>query len=219
MRDGGGWNLNSPLTAVPEDIVQRIQGVTPRLVDSIRDSWLWSHCVSGVYFAKSGYRWLAQSSGGPPHSCDSWAWIWKLPLPTNIQFFAWQLCHDSLPVRVTLHQRGIPLSMVCPMFSVCDESSHHCLLECSHVQVKWGACGFHAITPRAPSQSMLQWLRQLVDHREVSVLIVMWIIWCARNVKVFEGAFGPNPELAAKFSSLNFHISKAFQRMDGPPSM
>lgn len=112
--DGGGWNLNLLMTPIPDDIVQQILGVTSWLVDSIQDTWVWNHCISGVYSARRGYRWLAQASRGTLQLGGSWAWIWKLPLPANIHFFAWQLCHDSLPVRVTLHHRGIPLSAACP---------------------------------------------------------------------------------------------------------
>lgn len=47
------------------------------------------------------------------------------------------------------------------------------------------------------------------------MLIAMWLIWCARNVKVFVGDSSPTQVMAAKYTSIHLHISQAFQQLEG----
>nr|ABN08764.1 hypothetical protein MtrDRAFT_AC160012g33v2 [Medicago truncatula] len=88
------------------------------------DVWVWTNRTSGIYSIQEGYQWLMGAHTSLLGE-ESWNWIWHLCVPSNIRFFLWQLCHDSVPFRSVLLSRN-----VC---SICNQGSEdmlHALYPC-----------------------------------------------------------------------------------------
>lgn len=133
----GDWHLESLYTALPLDIAQRVQQLTPYLVDGVRDVWRWNPSTDGVYSARSGYKWLLQNNHQQQHGEMSWNWLWKLPIPANAQFLLWQVCHGALPTRKILMQRGVCATNSCPLCNNQEEDVIHWIFTCRKVAHVW----------------------------------------------------------------------------------
>ncbi|PNY14872.1 ribonuclease H, partial [Trifolium pratense] len=99
----GSWNFQNLYTIVPDFARKEIVSLQPRIVNGIPDIWVWQSSSVGIYTVKDAYNWLLEPSGINNHS--NWQWIWRLTLPASIQFFIWQLAHDSIPTKAVLHHR------------------------------------------------------------------------------------------------------------------
>lgn len=139
---------------------------------TLLDVWIWANSMSGIYTVSSAYRWLHQQPA-PPHQARGWSWIWKTKLPTNIQFFLWQLGHLSLPLptRQTLSRRGIPCGNLCPTCGVMDESIVHYLFDCNVPAHLWSRFGVSA-TP-VNDNDVLAWVKSQHKQGGVGIPILL----------------------------------------------
>lgn len=89
------WHLEHLYTLLPQEVLDAISSLKPFLVDDLRDRWIWNPCRSGQYTVRSAYLWLSQLPGTDVEM-EPWHWIWKLKLPSNIQFFTckWAILHS-----------------------------------------------------------------------------------------------------------------------------
>ena len=177
--------LNLPLS--PE-IVTSVQELKPTIISTIADTWVWKDNLNGEYTAKSAYDWLL-SRKDDIVSLEKWNWIWKLPLSASVQFFIWQVCHNSIPSKHVLHHRGVNVSATCPCCNVEDESIPHCLILCSRAVAVWFGCGFpdvSSLCANNPSSNMRDIIQMLLSKIGSISPIIMWNLWCTRNKLVFD---------------------------------
>lgn len=131
----GSWHLHRLHTTLPLDIVTAIQQLAPCLVEDMTDTWTWLASPTGQYSVKTAYHWLHRSDH--PHIDGNWSWLWKLHIPANIQFFLWQFCHASTPVREVLSFRGVQLVGDCPCCNALPETLAHCFFTCPQAAQVW----------------------------------------------------------------------------------
>jgi len=112
--DANSWSLGSLYTILDSDTKQKISLLKPLLVGDMPDVWVWESVISGTYTTKDAYKWLLDPSRLHLQHIG-WSWIWRLKVPSNVHFFLWELCHDSIPVRVVLKRRSMIVSDVCPI--------------------------------------------------------------------------------------------------------
>ncbi|KAJ1388485.1 Reverse transcriptase zinc-binding domain [Sesbania bispinosa] len=134
--NGDNWELSKLHTTLPEFVINEIIQRRPFLDDSIQDTIVWKHSLSGPYTASSGYRWLL-TSARELHTHDSWRWVWKTPIPANLQFFICLIGWNALPTNNMLHARGGFIPVVCPLCHAAEESLPHCLLFCHIAREVW----------------------------------------------------------------------------------
>jgi hypothetical protein len=103
----------------------------------ILDVWVWTNCTSGVYFIQEGYQWLMGARTSLLGE-ESWNWIWRLCVPSNIRFFLWQLCYDSVPFRSVLLSHSLISYNVCSIFNQGSEDMLHALYPCPRAKDVWG---------------------------------------------------------------------------------
>ncbi|KAJ1417605.1 Reverse transcriptase zinc-binding domain [Sesbania bispinosa] len=126
------------------------------LFDGVPDTVIWGPEVSGEYSARSGYKWLSKLDTLTPHT--SWTWIWKAKAPENIKFMIWLICHNSLPTRSTLTQRGLPLDASCPWCNAAEETIAHSLCDCPTSNDIWMGVGLAKYGAASMSTPLLDWL-------------------------------------------------------------
>jgi hypothetical protein len=129
---------------------------------------------------KAGYKWLLKWNAREDEVV-SWKWIWRLTAPEKIKFLYWTVCHDVVPTRSLLHNRGMLDNNNCLRCLTSGESIMHCFRNCPFVKHLWFSLGFDNINFYLEN-SMVTWLRQgafSADNHLFSA--ALWWIWCARN--------------------------------------
>jgi hypothetical protein len=58
--------------------------------------------------------------------------------------------------------------------------------------------------------SLLQWSHDAIDKLAIIIPIIMWVIWCARNKKLFEDCNSSIHGLLAKVHSLHMDVLRAY---------
>jgi hypothetical protein len=209
--NNGEWNLQQLYTNIPQYVVDTIKSVQPCIVSDLADVWTWHNTSSGVYSTKDAYTWLLD----PMHinNITGWQWIWQLRLPTNIQFFIWQLVHDSIPTRATLHHRHVCSNNICPRCLTSAETVEHCLFLCDDSKSVWNRCGLHDILYTLPnSTDRLAWCKTMGKQYGNITFIIIWYNWCARNDFVFNQYRESVDTSIAKIHSLVLACAAAFNK-------
>ncbi|XP_039034126.1 uncharacterized protein LOC120170219 [Hibiscus syriacus] len=146
--------------------------------DSVKDFLAWSGNGAGLFSVKSYRQTLSSNS-----ECKfEWKkWVWTGLAPPRVQTFLWQVCHRKLAIRVELRKRGIPLdNVLCPL------------------------CGYLEETIPFPSSILGQTYGRIL-LLEVIPAVVLWSIWKARNLVVFDNG---NLDNTALFFFIRLRLAK-----------
>lgn len=210
--ENGNWQTQVFYTSIPHEVTQLLNQCVPCIADNVQDTWVWKGSILGTYSVKSVYRWLLNSCQDLDTNSLSWCRIWNLKLPSNIQFFLWQLCHAAIPTRVVLGSRGITTDTMCPRCGNATKTIDHCLFTCPNISQLWCALGLGDVT--APqdldTSTVLNWILSSVDAHGVLIPTLLWIGWCARNKYIFEEDNPTVVVLANRTMSLLQSIQSAF---------
>ena len=106
------------------------------------DEMFWPFTQHGNYNCKSRYQFLKELHDGPPSSdvqpnTSFWKKVWMLKVPNKIKNFVWRACKDSIPTKVNLRRRSIPIPTLCDRCSVEEETSLHALWSCKELDQVW----------------------------------------------------------------------------------
>ena len=85
---------------------------------------------------KVGYKWLLKWNASNDE-VGSWKWIWRLAAPEKIKFLFWTGCHDVVPTRSFLHNRGMLDTNNCLRCLNSGESIMHYFRDCPFVKHIW----------------------------------------------------------------------------------
>lgn len=77
------------------------------------------------------------SSSSSAQSQDVWKKIWKLRVPNKIRHFLWCVAKNSLPTKMNLKARYIPMDDTCDDYGDHVESILHCLWLCDQSRSVW----------------------------------------------------------------------------------
>ncbi|KAM6599952.1 hypothetical protein CsatA_019561 [Cannabis sativa] len=155
------------------------------------DFWYWSLNSSGVYKVKDAYNLLHKEDGLLLSSDEKRLWkiAWNINVPPKVLHFLWRSLSETLPTKVQLVSRHVPLDLRCPMCNFEDESIVHLLIECSFAQSCWHRSSLSANVLLGGKFS--NWFESSVlpsstEIREEAVMIC-WAIWNARNAYIWKG--------------------------------
>ncbi|EEE67720.1 hypothetical protein OsJ_25400 [Oryza sativa Japonica Group] len=122
-----------------------------------------------------------------PTCCSNWKFVWKNKAPPRVQFFAWLLAKDRLPMRVNLKKKNITPSDVCEICKIAPETAEHLFLHCSVAKAFWDLT--HA-NPNIPSMKALNLIQPPScipsEQYKCFYLLCFWRIWKHRNEVVFQ---------------------------------
>ncbi|XP_058726629.1 uncharacterized protein LOC131597991 [Vicia villosa] len=140
--------------------------------------------------------------------------LWKVPIPSNIQFFGWRLLLDQLPTRFQLFRRGVGdhLGVVCPMCFEDEESAVHLFFHCRIAVPIWsGVFAWLGIPAVVFPQSVMETFDVPIDLlqgifkkklRKVLWFAVTWIIWLSRNAIIFDDVRLDIPVIISQIKSI-----------------
>ena len=113
----------------------------------VEDLLIWPLTPTGDYSVRSAYRMLetnARSLSPGTSSSEGqskvWKGIWKIKTPNKVRHFIWRVAHDSLPTKVNLQHRHVPVKASCSMCDEPLESLIHCLWLCDLSSRKVRSC-------------------------------------------------------------------------------
>lgn len=77
---------------------------------------------------KTSHLYLVQRSELPP--CLNWKFIWNNKAPLKVQFFAWLLAKDRLPMKKNLYKKNIVSTPACDLCNSAKETASYLCLHC-----------------------------------------------------------------------------------------
>ncbi|KAE8725177.1 hypothetical protein F3Y22_tig00009009pilonHSYRG00196 [Hibiscus syriacus] len=181
------------------------------LIDAVDDFLIWSGSGDGLFSVKACRSALIRSSGGN----FQWKkWVWSGLAPPKVETFLWQLSHQKLAVRVELKKRGIPLEeLLCPLCQKEEETIHHLFMFCPVAWELWNLFinlwEVNTVLPKDPPSLLSSWSDLKASSSIWNFIpgVVMWTIWKARNLVVFEKW---NFERSTLFFICRFRLAKWF---------
>ncbi|KAF4382084.1 hypothetical protein F8388_001229 [Cannabis sativa] len=113
--------------------------------------------------------------------------IYQLNFPPNVLNFLWRASTNSLPTRINLSTKHVPIAATCPFCFAAPETILHVLVQCSFARSCWSKVPITGVVPDAMLFS--SWLEAgLVSWNSAEVLeagMVCWSIWNRRNELVW----------------------------------
>ena len=158
--------------------VQRILSI-PISQHDMPDFIAWSYTKNGMFSVRSAYfvEWNHQYGSRPRHSNGMgrstvnpiWSKIWKLSCPAKVKKFIWRTLHGTLPCRVTLANRHMKVTPICPTCFEGSEDTKHMLFLCSRAKEVWTRLGMDDIIDKAckvdlAGEAVLEYLLLLPDQ-------------------------------------------------------
>jgi len=184
------WDLGKLSQVLPPNLVSIVQGIPIPSTD-VPDSFCWGLTGSGNFSTKSATWQAHEHVSTNPHAWP-YKWLWNLNVMPKIRVFLWQLCHNSLPSRAILSQRGIQLDPSCPVCHTELEDTDHIFFHCPLAKQTWELATLHNWLPSnpfhsstLPARDQLHALALQKSPLLTRVALLLWSIWKARNNLTF----------------------------------
>ncbi|XP_030923317.1 uncharacterized protein LOC115950221 [Quercus lobata] len=154
------------------------------------DILIWPFTPDGVYFVKSGYRYLHElQQHGLPGPLDNsvltplWKKIWGLQVPNKVKHLAWKACKDSLPTKTNLVRKKVITEGCRDACKLHQEDVVHALFRCPTLQSVWRSrTQWNHSTLQACSSFTDIFEFIFVGNKEPDLFaVVLWTLWNRRN--------------------------------------
>jgi hypothetical protein len=187
------WNEPLVRQLFASDMAQSILN-TPLYHQIQRDELIWKAEKNGHYSVRSAYRICIEEVINNDHlrKPGYWSGIWRLKVPPRVKNLVWRICRDCFPTRVKLRSRGVNCPSECVRCEDPHEDSYHILFHCPNAIDIWQtANSWHLITPslnqfdNAPD-IIFNLLQELSAAQVEKIVTIMWSIWKARNLKLWQ---------------------------------
>ena len=144
------------ILVIPDSWLLILKAIPLRKASVGKDILCWDGKAKGLFDSKHAYN-LAFGEVGPTFSFDD-KWIWKLKCYPKMHLFIWKCIHNSLPVKNTLHHRGLIENPSCIHYSRVEDISH-VLRDCHVAKRFWIEAGIPANDPEFFSSPCNRWLK------------------------------------------------------------
>ncbi|CAN0836858.1 Putative ribonuclease H protein At1g65750 [Linum grandiflorum] len=196
--DNGLWNSSLIFTCLPSQIALQVLGMTPPSTDIGQDSIIWGLEPSGRFTIRSAYLLLKELQGETPE--QRWKGVWNWQGPNKIRHFLWLASHNRLLTNEERGRRHLTNQVICSLCSTHTESCIHILRDCHFARLVWRLVLPQVITSEELSSDWSIWLDTHIRHREDEHSLIfgvaVWLLWRARNKRVFEQAIETPTEVA-----------------------
>jgi hypothetical protein len=175
------------------------------VLSEVDDSWGWRLSVEEGFTVKSLFLHL-QSTMLPQTVLSQSAQlafknIWKSAVPSKVSGLAWQLLLDRVPTRENLGKRRVLHNneTSCPFCERELETARHLFLHCPFASAVWYALNrWLGVVVVLPGDVMMSYVQLVGSGRNRRIrkgfssvwLAFVWVIWKARNDRVFNNVNG-----------------------------
>ncbi|MQL72013.1 hypothetical protein Taro_004346 [Colocasia esculenta] len=151
-----------------------------------KDTWIWCPTTNGMLSTK-----LVRSLLAPAKS-QQWTVIWSPHTPLKWSVLLWRLILNSIPVDVTVKEKGVPLASKC---SCCpqpqEESALHLFFRSDTANQVWSELSHLLQFSNMEVSAVTEGVTAFLTHPEIiattgrlarcTFMAVLWEIWCSRN--------------------------------------
>ena len=189
------WNWEGISFSFPKEILMEIKATLIPYSMLREDRLSWSISPKREFHLKDTYRIANAKESKLELQPFSGVWVWKIPSLPRIKRFLWQCCHQSIPVRALLAERGMNISPICPMCNAAPETISHAFRNCLKAQSFWNSFSPLVSASIFYGTQFLDWLRlncRSMQRCDVADLdwailfpIAIWVIWLNQNNTIF----------------------------------
>lgn len=204
----GGWDKDVINRILPHE-APTILCLKPSKT-GVQDKHCWIKTKNGEYSTKTGYysaldkQWEQRPAPPSRHLCNWMKDVWTVPLSPKLQIFLWKIMNGALPLGESLEKRGLRENIAC-VHCGARETATHLFLQCPFAMSVWSSAPIHQVVSVASAPDFptaLKLSRNLPNLPPTGMRIgplfpwIIWSIWTARNLKIFENrSFSPSETL------------------------
>jgi ribonuclease HI len=228
----GQWDediIRQNLLQVDAEQILRI----PLSTQLTEDFVAWQYTKASTFSVRSAYHieWnhqfgskVTRSDGqGSMEPNPVWEKLWKLLVPSKVNFFLWKALHGTLPGRAILADRHIKVHPQCPVCQLGPEDIGHLLFSCERANAVWYALGLSEVIDSALSvdrsgSRVLEYLLCEPDKKspvlgmlglKESIAVACWYIWWQRRELVNGGTISTPARSAFAINALTANFGSA----------
>ncbi|XP_018479542.2 uncharacterized protein LOC108850518 [Raphanus sativus] len=185
---------------------KRIEEVIPALAPMIlslqpsisgaEDSYFWYPTRNGIYSVKSGYHSIKGPSATPASNQSDFNWIkdvWNGAFSPKMKTFLWTTIQKAIPLGANLQSRGVTQEVKCIRCGQI-ETETHIFFTCEFAMKVWDYIQLKQLIDIAILRDVASALVAFRNNRCLSPLgvttpilpLILWALWTARNVVIFE---------------------------------
>ncbi|CAN1170063.1 Putative ribonuclease H protein At1g65750 [Linum perenne] len=185
--DLDAWDVSSLADILPMNILRSVVGMTPPCSTLDDDTPVWGLEPNGTYSVKSGYLLAKGLVEGA--SNDIWKHVWSWKGPQRVRQFLWTTMHNRLMTNAERHRRHMRSNPECGLCVDEPESLDHILRRCPMARQVWSNTLNIALFDDFFSLNIEDWWMRNIKGKNTSLIfgLTCWLLWRARNVRVFEG--------------------------------
>ena len=196
---GSAWRLPHPRSQKEVELHTYLTTITLPLPMNVNDEYEWIAGDSQLRIFRSATTWEVLR---PREDVKHWVdVVWFKGCIPKHAFTMWVANYDRLPTRSRLAAWGVPLSPLCPLCSIYDETRDHLMLSCNYSREVWREV-LHRCQPPSTMfttwAELLSWIRSsqsktLTLLRKLAVQTVIFHLWKQRNNLVHNQSTLPAP--------------------------
>ena len=162
------------------------------------DQLCWCLEGTGNYTVKSAYRLLQTRRGhwNMEENDKIWQTLWSIKAPPKVLNLVWRALSDCLHTLTQLHQKHVPIQVICPICQEEEDSIVHTLVNCSFARQCW-ATMFPNIQFQMATcfRTWLQVMFNTCSNAEyaevVTLCLSIWrsrndVVWNQRHTKIYK---------------------------------
>ncbi|XP_013601598.1 PREDICTED: uncharacterized protein LOC106309065 [Brassica oleracea var. oleracea] len=203
------WNKNRNEELLP-NLSTQIQCLRPGHPET-EDIFIWQPLPSSVYSARSGYC-AAVSQKQTSCSTQTFDWIrdvWKQECSPQMKVFLWSIIQKALPLGENLQSKGVRSEAVCIKCKE-QETAIHTFFICPFAREVWDKVPLKNVVHIATGDNIKEVIAAFrtaccLPPTGISRTILPWIVWSlwtARNLHIFENKVLSAEEVATNGLSL-----------------
>jgi hypothetical protein len=102
---------------------------------NVNDKIIWHFNKEMIFSVKSAYKVAIEVEVPNLGEAvpDVWMKLWNLRIPPKIKYFIWRICHDCLPPRSRLSQKGVEVYNCCIFCITSGKIRKQLFLDCDFV--------------------------------------------------------------------------------------
>ncbi|VFQ81500.1 unnamed protein product [Cuscuta campestris] len=190
LRSPNGWDwptIDAIFNARDRQCIEAI----PLTGSSSNDMLIWAHDKSGIYTVKSAYKALTWDATVLGHGMDRALWkkLWAVRVLPKVRNLIWRAANNILPCLNNLVTKRVTVQDVCPLCHTSEETVLHIFVHCPFARQVWGASflGWYAPAVGSFHDWLLAVLHLFNEYDKGLAFHLLWMIWSARNAKVWKG--------------------------------
>ncbi|CAN1797783.1 Putative ribonuclease H protein At1g65750 [Linum perenne] len=191
------WDVEKLTSVLSLDQVSLVVGMTPPRAESGEDQWVWGGETNGHFSIRSAYKLIYTQANSVAH--DRWKLCWKWKGPNRIRHFLWLTIQEKLLTNSERVKRHMTSNADCEHCHHQAEIVIHVLRDCTFATEVWRLIREFDVTGADWQGDLTDWMgHRLRSMNNLLFAIVCWLLWRARNERIFSGSKDSAPAITRR---------------------